>query len=132
MTFTTPVVFVVAMFGSVATGLPTLSPSAQTAPFSAASGATIYLVAETAKPEAVGVIVTPDNAASKGVSDHARVLPLHVYEAQNAGTKTRAPKDHQPAWTDDRLNPHRAEQNLAGHRAMRKIWTRTVPMRLID
>ena len=132
MIFTTPVVFVAAAFCCAANDLSTQSPSAQTAPFSATSGATLYLAAETAKPATGAVIVTPDNAASKEVSDHARVLPLHVFEAQNAGPKTRVPKDHQPAWTDDRFNLRRAEQNLAGHRAMRKIWTPTVPMRLVD
>ncbi|WP_227267523.1 hypothetical protein [Roseobacter weihaiensis] len=86
-----------------------------------------------APPTAVaGLVVTPSNAAAKGVSPQARVLPKHVYEQRKAVRPVKTPKGYRAAWQDDRLNLRRAEQTLAGHAEMRRIWTNTVPRRLID
>ena len=79
-----------------------------------------------------GTVVTAKTAASKGVSDTARVLPRHVYEARSSRPQVKVPRGYRPAWDDDRLNSRRAEQTLRGRASMREIWTDTVPRRLID
>lgn len=61
-----------------------------------------------------------------------RVVPAHVYASRAAYQEYRVPRGYKRAWTDDRLNPRRAEQNLNGIASMRLIWTRTVPRRLVD
>lgn len=80
----------------------------------------------------VGTVVTLENAATNGVSPQTRVLPKHLYETRRARTSVVTPKGYRPAWTDGRLNAQRAEQTLAGQAQMRKIWTDTVPRKLID
>lgn len=80
----------------------------------------------------VGKVVTLENAAAKGVSAQTRVLPKHLYAGRQARNTVVTPKGYRPAWTDGRLNARRAEQTLAGQAQMRKIWTDTVPRRLID
>lgn len=66
------------------------------------------------------------------VSPQRRIAPLHV--AINAVNTTNfiVPKGYRKVWKDDRLNPHRAHQNLGGVRTMQLIWTSTVPRRLIN
>lgn len=60
-----------------------------------------------------------------------RVVPRHVYE-QNRGTRVQVvvPKGYRPAFTDDRLNPRRAEMNRSGIYSTERIWTNTVPRKL--
>jgi hypothetical protein len=78
-----------------------------------------------------GTVVTVANAASKGVSDTDRVVPKHLYKKRMTSQKVVVPKGFQPAWSDDRLNLRRAEQTLAGRKSMRKVWSKTTPMREI-
>ena len=73
----------------------------------------------------VGTVVTAEDHLAPGV----RVVPRHVYENRTEVTPMRLPKGYKPVWEDGRLNPHRANQTLDGHRAMRRLWTNTVPMR---
>lgn len=80
----------------------------------------------------VGVVVTPENAASKGVGPNVRVVPRHVYENRRNTTNVAVPKGYRKVWKDDRLNPRRAEQTLGGHAKSNAIWSRTVPRRLLD
>jgi cell division protein FtsN len=42
------------------------------------------------------------------------------------------PQGYRPVWDDDRLNPQRSEQSLAGNAQMKLICTQTVPLRLIN
>jgi len=85
-----------------------------------------------ARTASVGTVVTLETAAAKGVSPQTRVLPKHLYETRKSRKTVVTPKGYRPAWTDGRLNVRRAEQTLAGQAQMRKIWTDTVPRRLID
>jgi hypothetical protein len=80
----------------------------------------------------VGLVVTPDDAAAKGVGQNVRVVPKHVYEKRRNTTNVKVPKGYRSVWKDDRLNPHRAEQTLAGRQKMLSIWTNTSPQRLRD
>jgi hypothetical protein len=59
-----------------------------------------------------------------------RIVPKHVYDAQGE-TLPPVPKGYQPAWEDDRLNPHRAHMTRQGHRATQQVWSNTVPRRLL-
>lgn len=100
--------------------------------------------------EAAPVIITPQRSAtpqrvvrsvpSRVVSDQKyspapvvreeRIVPKHVYDAQG-NTLPPIPKGYQPAWEDDRLNPHRAHMTRQGHRATQQLWSNTVPRRLL-
>ncbi len=71
-------------------------------------------------------------AAPIEVSPHTRIVPRHVAINRLNTTNVQVPKGYNPVWEDGRLNPHRAEQSLAGHQAMTLIWTSTVPRRLIN
>ncbi|MEM7243650.1 MAG: hypothetical protein AAF429_15850 [Pseudomonadota bacterium] len=68
---------------------------------------------------------------SSEINPHTLVAPRHVYEQQRTASQgLYVPKGYQPIWTDDRLNPRRTHQTLAGKAKMDEIWTKTVPRRL--
>lgn len=79
-------------------------------------------------PSIEGLVVTPANAASIGVTGTTRVLPRHVYEARQVKQKFRIPAGYRAAWQDDRLNPRRAEQTLDGRARMLQKWSEDIPM----
>jgi len=64
------------------------------------------------------------------IAGNVRVVPRHVYETRGDVT-FKPPRGYRHAWTDDRLNPRRAEQTFDGKAKMDAIWTQTVPRRLI-
>jgi len=66
------------------------------------------------------------------VSPHTRIVPRHVAVNRVNTTNVQVPHGYKKVWEDGRLNPHRAEQSLAGHQAMGLVWTSTVPRRLIN
>jgi hypothetical protein len=71
-------------------------------------------------------------AVAPVVTAQTRIVPKHVaINRQHTGNLT-VPKGYRKVWEDDRLNPHRAEQTLAGRADMLLIWTQTVPRRLVN
>ncbi|XDA97233.1 SPOR domain-containing protein [Sulfitobacter sp. LCG007] len=66
------------------------------------------------------------------LTQQTRVVPRHVWEARQNALNVSVPKGYRTVWEDDRLNPHRAEQTLAGIAQTRLVWTDTVPRRLVD
>lgn len=107
------------------------------APGYAAPSATVASVpsyekrAATAAPVTVTRVVRARTTATHQISPQARVLPEPVYKERVMSQDVTIPKGYRPIWEDDRLNPRRAEQTLAGKRQMEMVWTKTVPRRLV-
>lgn len=121
----------------LATACPNLSPVAQQymrpGRYEISCGPSAYAApsvqTESYRPPVPGQVVTPGE-----VPAGTRVMPKHVYEqryAVDAGAMP-VPEGYVPAFTDGRLNPHRAEGTFEGMAAMELIWTRTVPRRLVE
>ena len=66
------------------------------------------------------------------VTATTRIVPKHVAQNRLNTRNGATPKGYRQAWDDDRLNPYRAEQNLAGRHDMLLVWTQTVPRRLVN
>lgn len=86
-------------------------------------------------PQTVPHVTEPTSASAAAtiyLPDAVRVAPKHVYASQKASTAgIHVPPGYAPVWADDRLNPRRTHQTLAGKARMDAIWTRTTPRRLI-
>lgn len=65
------------------------------------------------------------------LAPQTRIVPRHVYENRDTQVAT-VPAGYRPAWEDDRLNPYRAIQTVAGFMETQEVWTNQVPRRLIN
>lgn len=65
------------------------------------------------------------------LSPDTRILPKHLFDLRKSQRPVKTPKGYRSAWQDGRLNLRRAEGTLRGREKMNKIWTNTVPRRLI-
>ena len=83
-----------------------------------------------ASPVAPAPMVRKGRDATASVSAGTRVLPRHVFEARQHTQATVVPKGYKLAWSDDRLNPRRAEGTLKGYAATKQVWTSTLPRTL--
>jgi cell division protein FtsN len=66
------------------------------------------------------------------INGATRIVPKHVLANRQNTQNLQIPEGYRPVWSDDRLNPMRAEQSLAGQAQIKLVWTQTVPRRLID
>lgn len=131
------------------TAAPTPAPAprravtvAAPAPAAPAQRTVVRRVAPPAAPTPAPVIVSSPPAkaapapaqrtAAPSVSPTTRVVPRQVFDARQTQTGLTIPEGYRPVWSDERLNPRRAEQTLEGVARTRLIWTQTVPRRLID
>ena len=58
--------------------------------------------------------------------------PRAAPPASASALAVEIPEGYRPAWKDGRLNPDRGPRSAAQTERMHRIWTRTVPMRLVD
>ncbi len=78
-----------------------------------------------------GTVYHNGNSWESGhLAPQARIVPRHVYEQRDTQV-AHVPAGYRPAWEDDRLNPYRASQTVAGHLATQQVWTNQVPRRLV-
>lgn len=75
---------------------------------------------------------TPVLVSQPQITATTRIVPKHVAINRQNTQGLKVPKGYEAAWDDGRLNPRRAEQNLAGRRDMLLIWTQTTPSRLVN
>ncbi len=97
---------------------PTKHVARQVRPVKASTGPTPHVNLRPGKP------VTPQTSPT------TIVAPRHVYENQRQTNGLYVPKGYEPIWTDDRLNPRRQHQTLAGKAQTDALWSKTVPRRL--
>ena len=79
-----------------------------------------------------GTYASNGSAPTGQISGATRVVPKHVLVQRQNTQNTDVPAGYKRVWEDDRLNPKRAEQTLAGQARTKLIWTSTVPRRLIN
>lgn len=67
------------------------------------------------------------------VAPDVRVVAKHIYEARQKNEVTSViPEGYRRAFDDGRLDTQRAVVTFAGQAQMQKVWTSTVPRRLIE
>lgn len=71
-------------------------------------------------------------ASASTINGATRIIPKHVLANRQNTQNLQIPKGYRSVWTDDRLNPNRAEQSIVGQAQIKLVWTNTVPRRLIN
>lgn len=97
------------------------------------------------RPDAPPVILDPSSVAETASAGPERLVQASS-EVARPGVQRRSdvyagkapssrsshiPRGYKPVWEDDRLNLNRAKGTPEGEARMRRIWTDTVPMRLV-
>lgn len=103
---------------------PSYSAPAHTAPL---YGGTGYAVEAAYAPRTV--IASPQVRVVDPYT--TRVAPRHVVQMQQRTQDVTIPDGYKRVWMDGRLSQQRAHQTFAGKAAMERMWTSTVPRRLI-
>lgn len=96
-----------------------------------------HVIANTSSVTPRRLRLSPEDGVAVGgqaisVGDHRRIVPRHVAINRVNTQNVTVPHGYRPVWDDGRLNKHRGEQDLEGHRSMQLIWTSTVPRRLLN
>ena len=87
--------------------------------------------ADAAAPETL-ITVLPDTRSAPVSSPIVPVQPpLASASVAPVTNEFQAPPGFKIAWTDDRLNPLRGPRTAVGDAQMNRIWTKTVPRKLI-
>lgn len=123
---------------AAATGsLPSVSPDAPPDVSAAAPAAVAKPVADAPKPDAVPqaeAMAAPAAEAAAPPKPRPTAAPARSAVKRKpvvVQTSGGLPKGYRPVWTDDRLNPHRGKGTPEGEASMRRIWSDSVPMRLV-
>lgn len=89
---------------------PAPASAAQRKPSPGPEPTTLYGAAAAAPKAPVAGSVRQTAQSDSALSPQTRILPRHVYENRQNTTNVSVPKGYRPVWTDDRLNPRRAER----------------------
>ena len=76
--------------------------------------------------------VVSAGASTSAINGATRIVPKHVLANRQNTQNLQIPNGYRSVWTDDRLNPNRAEQSIVGQGQIKLVWTNTVPRRLIN
>lgn len=114
-------------------GRSATSVQATQKPSAAARAPSTVTTSTVAQPQSTTVVrAAPSPAPAPTVVASSSVQQKAVYQQPKVQRTPRLPKGYKPVWDDGRLNPHRGVRTASGEASMRRIWTDTVPRRLVS